>query len=36
VLGKLVLPIAALEDKRVRGDFMDFRDSFAAAPRKAD
>lgn len=30
------MPIAALEDKRARGDFKEFRDSFSATPRKAD
>ena len=30
------MPIGAVEDKRARGDFKDFRDSFAATPRKAD
>jgi hypothetical protein len=30
------MPVAALEDPRVRGDFKDWRDTFAATPRKAD
>jgi integrase len=30
------MPIGALEDKRVRGDFKEFRDSFSDKPRKAD
>jgi len=30
------MPIGALEDKRVRGDFKEFRDSFSDTPRKAD
>jgi len=30
------LPLAALADRRVRGDFKTWRDSFAATPRKAD
>lgn len=30
------MPIAVLEDPRVRGDFKEWRDSFAATPRKAD
>jgi integrase len=30
------MPIAALEDKRARGDFKEFRDSFSETPRKAD
>ena len=30
------MPIAALEDPRVRGDFKEWRDTFAATPRKAD
>ena len=30
------MPIGALEDKRVRGDFKEFRDSFFDTPRKAD
>jgi hypothetical protein len=30
------MPIVALEDKRARGDFKEFRDSFADTPRKAD
>ncbi len=30
------LPLAALTDRRVRGDFKTWRDSFAATPRKAD
>jgi integrase len=30
------MPVAAVEDKRARGDFKEFRDSFAANPRKAD
>jgi hypothetical protein len=28
-------PIGALEDKRARGDFKEFRDSFSDTPRKA-
>lgn len=31
-----LMPIAAIEDKRARGDFKEFRDSFSATPRKAD
>lgn len=30
------LPLAALADRRVRGDFKTWRDSFAETPRKAD
>lgn len=30
------LPLAALTDRRVRGEFKTWRDSFAATPRKAD
>ena len=30
------LPLAALADRRVRGEFKTWRDGFAAAPRKAD
>jgi integrase len=30
------LPLAALADRRVRGEFKTWRDSFAATPRKAD
>jgi len=30
------LPLAALADRRVRGEFKAWRDSFAATPRKAD
>jgi len=30
------MPIAAIEDKRARGDFKEFRDSFSTTPRKAD
>ncbi|MGY3533858.1 integrase [Bradyrhizobium sp. USDA 4452] len=30
------LPLAALTDRRVRGDFKSWRDSFAETPRKAD
>ena len=30
------MPIGALEDKRARGDFKEFRDSFSDTPRKAD
>jgi len=30
------LPIAALADRRVRGEFKDWRDKFANTPRKAD
>jgi integrase len=30
------LPVAALADRRVRGEFKDWRDSFADTPRKAD
>jgi integrase len=30
------MPVAALADRRVRGDFKDWRDSFAKTPRKAD
>jgi integrase len=30
------LPLGALADRRVRGDFKNWRDSFAATPRKAD
>jgi integrase len=30
------LPVAALTDRRVRGDFKTWRDSFAETPRKAD
>lgn len=30
------LPLAALADRRVRGEFKGWRDSFAATPRKAD
>ncbi|MBB5054849.1 integrase [Afipia massiliensis] len=30
------LPLAALSDKRIRGEFKTWRDSFAATPRKAD
>jgi hypothetical protein len=30
------MPIGALEDKRVLGDFKEFRDSFSKTPRKAD
>jgi hypothetical protein len=30
------MPIGALEDKRARGDFKEFRDSFSNTPRKAD
>ena len=30
------MPIGAIEDKRVRGDFKEFRDSFSDTPRKAD
>jgi integrase len=30
------MPIGALEDKRARGDFKEFRDSFSDKPRKAD
>jgi hypothetical protein len=30
------VPIGALENKRVRGDFKEFRDSFSDTPRKAD
>ncbi|WP_225188388.1 hypothetical protein [Bradyrhizobium sp. IC3195] len=31
-----LMPIGALEDKRARGDFKEFRDSFSDTPRKAD
>ena len=30
------LPLAALEDRRIRGDFKSWRDKFANTPRKAD
>lgn len=30
------LPLAALEDRRVRGEFKAWRDQYAATPRKAD
>ena len=30
------MPLAALDDKRVRGDFLEWRDGFAETPRKAD
>jgi hypothetical protein len=30
------MPLAALEDKRARGEFKTFRGTFAATPRKAD
>lgn len=30
------MPLAAIEDRRARGDFKRFRDSFADKPRKAD
>jgi integrase len=30
------LPVAAVDDRRVRGDFKAWRDSFAKTPRKAD
>ena len=30
------LPLAALSDKRIRGEFKNWRDGFAATPRKAD
>ena len=30
------MPIGAIEDKRARGDFKAFRNTFAATPRKAD
>ena len=30
------MPIGALEDKRARGDFKEFRDLFSNTPRKAD
>lgn len=30
------MPTAAIEDKRARGDFKEFRDTFTATPRKAD
>ena len=30
------MPLAALADRRVRGEFKAWRDSFAATPRKAD
>jgi hypothetical protein len=30
------MPIGALEDKRARGEFKSFRQSFASTPRKAD
>lgn len=30
------MPLAALSDKRIRGEFKSWRDSFAATPRKAD
>jgi integrase len=30
------MPIGAVEDRRARGDFKDFRDSFSDTPRKAD
>jgi integrase len=30
------LPVAALADRRVRGEFKEWRDSFAETPRKAD
>lgn len=30
------LPVAALADRRVRGEFKDWRNSFAETPRKAD
>lgn len=30
------LPVAALADRRVRGEFKAWRDSFAETPRKAD
>jgi hypothetical protein len=30
------MPIGAVEDKRSRGDFKEFRDSFSDTPRKAD
>lgn len=30
------LPLAALADRRVRGEFKTWRDGFAATPRKAD
>ncbi|WP_245452999.1 hypothetical protein [Bradyrhizobium sp. C9] len=30
------LPLAALADRRVRGDFKNWRGSFAETPRKAD
>jgi integrase len=30
------MPIGALEDRRARGDFKEFRDSFSETPRKAD
>src|SRR4030081_2988595 len=31
-----MMPLAALADRRVRGEFKAWRDSFAATPRKAD
>ncbi|MBI3699191.1 MAG: tyrosine-type recombinase/integrase [Afipia sp.] len=30
------LPVAALKDRRIRGEFKTWRDSFSATPRKAD
>lgn len=30
------MPLGAVEDKRARGEFKDWRDTFAATPRKAD
>jgi hypothetical protein len=30
------MPIGAVEDRRARGDFKEFRDSFSDTPRKAD
>jgi integrase len=30
------MPIGAIEDKRARGDFKEFRDSFSVTPRKTD
>jgi hypothetical protein len=30
------MPVGAVEDRRARGDFKDFRDSFSDTPRKAD
>ena len=30
------LPLAALSDRRIRGEFKTWRDAFAATPRKAD